>query len=363
MNTIHRRCYVHVGCPKTGTSYLKSVLWASREQLAAQGLELPFSAPSDHFHLTLALRGMLDEEMDPPKAFSILERLPLALAQTQTPRVIIIHESLAPATTEQVRRLVNLLDGFQVHVIVTARDLARQIPSGWQQRIQQRERMTYPDFLKAVVDRQPAALDFWINQDLLDITARWAADIPPDRMHLVTVPRTGARPGLLLDRFCSVLDVDPTSLQADTPRENPSLGAVQAELLRRINVALGDRLPHPRAGYGRLGKRYLAGRVLASQGGTPPELPHDRYEWCGRVSADVVAELRRRGYDVVGDLDELLPVQPADAPADAEVSEAAVAAAAAWAMADMLEQRERDLSRIEALKERATRPQRGRDVP
>lgn len=354
MTAARRRCYLHIGCPKTGTSYLQSVLWASREQLGDQGLELPLAGPPDHFHLTLALRGMLDEAMDPPRAFTVLDRLVAALEQLRSPRVLVSHESLAPATLEEVGRLLALLDGFEVHVVITARDLARQIPSGWQQRIQQRERITYADFLTAVVERTPPARDFWINQDLVDITTRWGAHVPPDRMHVVTVPPPGSRPGLLLERFSSVLGIDPHSLQADAPRGNPALGAAQAELLRRVNVALGDRLPHPRAGYGRLGKRYLAGRVLAPQGGRPPTLPPEQYEWCARLSSEVVAELRWRGYDVVGDLAELLPVPVSDEPAGAEVSEADVADAAARAMADMLEQRERDLSRIQALKERAT---------
>lgn len=351
--TATRRCYVHIGCPKTGTSYLKSVLWASRENLAAQGLELPFEAPSDHFHLTLALRGMIDPAIDPPSAFTILERLPAAMAQAHSPRVLILHESLGPATVEQVHRLVDLLAGLEVHVVITARDLARQIPSGWQQRIQQREQITYADFLTAVVDRTPAAADFWANQDLLAITSRWGRAVPQERMHVVTVPPPGASPGLLLDRVCSLLDVNPDTLSAEAPRGNPSLGAVQAELLRRVNLALGDRLPHARAGYGRLGKRYLAGRVLSQQGGAPPVLPHDLYEWCERLSADVVAELGRRGYDVVGDLSELMPAPREYAEPEPELSEAAVAEAAARAMADMLDQRHRDLSRIDALKERA----------
>lgn len=353
MTTARRCCYLHVGCPKTGTSFLQSVMWASREQLAEQGLELPLDGRSDHFHLTLALRGMLEETMDAPRAFTVLDRFQAALAQSRSPHVLISHESLAPATREQVGRLLGMLAAFEVHVVITARDLARQIPSGWQQRIQQRERMTYADFLTDVVERTPPAHDFWINQDLLDITSRWGAHVSPDRMHVVTVPPAGARPGLLLERFCSLLGIDPHSLQADTHRGNPSLGAVQAELLRRINVALGNRLPHPRAGYGRLGKRYLAGQVLAPQGGRPPTLPREYYEWCVRLSSEVVAELRRRGYDVVGDLAELVPVAVGDAaPVDAEVSEADVADAAARAMADMLEQRERDLNRIQALKER-----------
>lgn len=363
MTTARRRCYVHVGCPKTGTSFLQSVLWASREQLFEQGLELPLDGPSDHFHLTLALRGMLDEAMDPPHAYAVLDRLAVALAQLRSPRMLISHESLAPATHEQVDRLLRMLHGFEVHVVITARDLARQIPSGWQQRIQQRERITYADFLTAVVDKAPAAEDFWINQDLLAITSQWGRMLPPEQVHIVTAPRSDARSGLLLERFCSLLAVDPDSLHTDAPRGNVSLGAVQAELLRRVNVALGDRLPHPRAGYGRLGKRYLAGRVLAPQDGIPPSLPHECYEWCVRRSHDVVAELLRRRYDVVGDLAELMPVPPGETPVDGEVSEAAVANAAARAIADMLEQRERDLSRIHALKERAKGQGQGREAP
>lgn len=353
MTRKQHQCYVHIGCPKTGTSYLKRVLWTSRDSLARQGLELPLDAPSDHFHLTLALRGMLDPAMDPPSAFGVLERLSTAVTPARSPRMLILHESLGPATTEQVSRLLEVLDGFEVHVVITARDLARQIPSGWQQRIQQRERITYPDFLSAVVKRTAPAVDFWVNQDLLAITSRWGQAVPAERMHLVTVPPSGASPSLLLERICSLLDVDPRTLSAQAPRGNPSLGAVQAELLRRVNIALGDRLPHPRAGYGRVGKRYLAGRVLSQQDGAPPTLPHELYAWCERLSAEVVAELRRRSYDVVGDLSELMPAPPEMAEPNPPVSEAAVAEAAARAMADMLDQRHRDLSRIDALKERA----------
>lgn len=359
-----RRCYLHVGCPKTGTSYLQSILWASREQLRDQGLELPMDAPPDHFHLTLALRGLLDEAMDKAVAFTVMDRFPGALAQVRSPRVLITNESLAPATQEQVGRLLGLLEGFEVHVILTARALSRQIPSGWQQRMQQRQELTFAEFLEAVVERQPAAHDFWINQDLLDITARWTSELPPERMHIVTVPRPGSSPCLLLERFCSVLGIDPTSLRTDSAKENPSLGAVQAEVLRRVNAALGDRLVQRRAGsYGRFVKRYLAGRVLSAQDGAAAVLPLERHEWCMRLSAEVVAELRRRRYDVVGDLDELLP-PPADVLTDGgEMSEAAVADAAARAIADLLEQRERDVSRIEALRERVARLESAAEKP
>jgi len=77
---------------------------------------------------------------------------------------------------------------------------------------------------------------------------------------------------------------------------------------------------------------------------------------CRAVSTGMVNRLRGQGYDVVGDLAELIPA-PVDAPGsagdahsvgtDAEIAEAAV-----QALADMLEQRDRDLDRVQRLRSR-----------
>ena len=52
-------------------------------------------------------------------------------------------------------------------------------------------------------------------------------------------------------------------------RPNPSLNTPQAERLRRVNDALGDRLPDRVAGYHRLVNGYFAMTVLAAQSGSP----------------------------------------------------------------------------------------------
>ena len=356
MSPTTRRCYLHVGLPKTGTSYLQSVMWASREALAAQGLELAMDRPVDHFHVTLALRGLLRSEMDPPHAFTALDRLAASVAQMAGPTILITHESLAPATPAQVDQLIGLLPDYEVHVVVTARDLARQIASGWQQRIQERQVHSYPEFLAAVIDRAPLAHDFWINQDLPQVTANWQTAVPAERLHLVTVPPAGSESSLLLERFCSVLGVEPTRLSTDTHQANPSLGHTQVELLRRVNLALGDRLPHARAGFARVGKRYLARQILAPQGGEPPGLPDAVSEWCGQRSEDIVKALAERGYDIVGDLADLLPAQAAE-PARSEVSDADLAASAAAALADILVRRHLELDELQALR-RQVRQQR-----
>ncbi len=353
MGVVHsqRRCYVHVGTPKTGTTYLQSLLWASRDRLAEQGVELPLDSLVDHFHVALVLRDLLEPGIDPPHAFTALDRLAAALPAMRQPRVLISHEWLAPCTRDEASRLHAALEGFEIHIVITARDLARQIPSDWQQCIQQRQVLTYAEFLRGITD-PVRKHEFWRYHDVADIAARWRGPLPADHVHIVTVPVSGSAPGLLLKRFCSLLDLDPGSLSATAPRDNPSLGAVQAEVLRRVNVALGDRLGHSRAGYGRVGKRYLAGKVLAPQPSPPLSLPAHLADWCQHVSADTVRQLSDARYDVVGDLRELMPTWPTAQTAAAEVSDADVAESAVQALASMLEQRHLDLERLGQLRER-----------
>ena len=62
--------------------------------------------------------------------------------------------------------LLGPLAEYDVHLLITVRDLGRQVPSAWQQRIQGRGIDTYEDYLDAVEHRAPAAADFWRNQDL-----------------------------------------------------------------------------------------------------------------------------------------------------------------------------------------------------
>jgi len=350
-----RQVFVHVGCPKTGTTFLQSTLWQSRDALRAEGVELPLDRVS-HFQLALAVREQLDPELDSKRAFGVMDRLAAALDETTAPTVVLSNEVLAGATVEQADRLWSLLrrslPDAEAHLVITARDLARQIPAEWQQQIQHRRTIAWPDFLQSLRDGSEPAAYFLPAQDAASVAHRWAADLPADQVHVVTVPRPGAPRDLLLERFCAVLGVDVTTVAQSVPVANESLGRAPLELLRRVNTALGDRLPHPRAGFGRVGKRYLAQLVLAPMGGERPVLPADMASWCQQHSDRLIEELRTAGYDVVGDLAELRPDLGRLEAAPADVTEAEIASLAVAALADVLDQRSRDLDQIERLRER-----------
>src|SRR5680860_373830 len=347
-----KRCYVHVGLPKTGTSYLQSIFFQSQDALARQDLTMLPGTTAATFHLHLDLRGQLREGMDPRPAFTAMKRRPRQAARVPTSRALMTQELFAGAGPKHVARLVEALPGWEIHLVITLRDLGRQLASAWQQRIKARGLESYPDFLAAARAGRPSVNAFWNHHDPVGVLARWRTQVPPERVHLVTVPPAGAPPDLLLKRFCSVLDVDPATLTASTPDDNTSLGLVQAEVLRRVNVALGDRLPHPSAGYRRVGKGYLARHVLSPQRGTPPRLPAELEHWCMETSRGWIDTLGGAGYHVVGDLTDLLPGDRSFTDVDQAVTDANIAVSAADALAAMLDTRLIELRDLDALRSR-----------
>jgi hypothetical protein len=310
------------------------------------------SRREDHLALALKLRGLV-REYDDPSVDSVLERLERDIAEVTTPRVLVSQEALAPTTPDEAKPLLDLLAGFEVHVVVTARDLARQLPSAWQQRVQARHTYPYDEFLRAVVARDELAADLWLNQDLGRVLEHWSAHVPPGRIHVVTAPQVGSE-GSLLDRFCSVVGLDPAGLQSSAARSNKSLGFAQAELLRRVNVALGDRFPSSRQGYARLGKVFLAGRVLQRQAAEPLRLPPEYAEWCTSTTDAWIAQVREAGYDLVGRASDLRPSPEAFAAAP-EVDERLLLEVAVTALADVLEVRHEELEERAALRARIKR--------
>ena len=330
-----RRCYIHVGLPKSGTSYLQSVFRASEDALSAQGLDLLPTTAAGRRYLSVALRDKLDPDTDPPAAFRVLDRLHRDALAATGDRALISQEILGALTPEQIKPLVDALPGYDLHVVVTVRDLARALPSGWQQETQSRSTTTLQEFVDGFVRTGGRAARKRRRRVLESVLDSWEHHVPPEKVHVVTVPPRSAGSEVLLERYCAVLGVDPASLDRDVRRDNDALGVVQAELLRRVNVALGDRLTHRRAGYPEV-RKLLAKRILLAQGGRPTRLPDSARSWCVDASEAVIERLAGGGYRIVGDLDDLRPDPTSFAPPSESVTEAELLDSAVRAIADLL---------------------------
>ena len=340
-----RRCYIHVGLPKTGTSFLQSVLRQSEETLTAQGLDLLPRTWIGRRYLTVALRDRLDPETDPPAAFKVLDRLRKEARRATGDRALISREVLGALTPDQIPPLLDALPGYEIHVVVTVRDLARTLPSGWQQETQTLSTTSLDDFVAEFADGSGAGPAASANKHrrrvLQSVLDSWEHHVPADRIHVVTVPPSSAGPRVLLERFCQVVGVDADTIELGVPRENTALGVAQAELLRRVNAALGDRLSHPRGDYEQQAKLFLAKEVLRPQGGRPPRLPASARDWCTSASEAVIERIASGGYHLVGDLDDLRPDPASFADPDQAVTDPELVDAAVRVIAELLVDRAR----------------------
>jgi len=309
------RVLLHVGTPKTGTSYLQDVLFRNRERLARQGILYPAERFDAHFLAALDLMrlpwGGLETE-----AVGAWDDLATRVREWQG-TAIVSHEILANATGAKAARALTSLGHpeTEVHLVLSVRDLVRQIPAEWQENVKHRRTLGYAAFLERIRDPDRAsklAAWFWGVQEVPDILNRWGAMLDPAHVHLVTVPAPGSEPGLLWERFSHTFGLTGLDLDLEAERANPSLGAPETELLRRLNKRVNDVLDP--ADYRPLVRELLAHQTLSRRTRSPRlSLPDDVRAWAEELSATWVEALRAAGYDVVGDLDDLLPT-PATAP-------------------------------------------------
>ena len=329
-----RAVVLHVGTPKTGTSYAQDVLFRNRRQLRRHGIEYPADRFDAQFLAALDLMqlpwGGLERE-----AVGAWDRL-VEQVRASSGTAIISHEILARASRAQVARALCDLgldrpDGPEIHLVVSARDLVRQIPAEWQENVKHRATLGYAAFLKQL--RDPArsgriASWFWGVQELPDILDRWGGDLPPERVHVVTVPPAGADPGLLWPRFSQVFGLDGLDdLDLTSGTSNPSLGVPETALIRRLN-RLANQQVAP-ADYRPLVRELLAHQTLSRRRTSPRlALPPSEHAWVSALSEQWSATIRERGYDVVGDLADLRGAPPVveyadpDAPNEADVADA-----------------------------------------
>ncbi|MGN6132502.1 MAG: hypothetical protein ACTHOK_19400 [Nocardioidaceae bacterium] len=309
-----RKVIVHVGAPKTGTSFVQDLLFRNRETLAARGILYPADRFDEHFLAALDLMELQWGGLE-KQAVGAWDRLAERVRAWEG-TAIVSHEILATASRPQVRRaLASLGDASEIHVVLSARDLVRQIPAEWQENVKHRRVVGYADFLDRIRDPRRTgelATWFWGVQEVPDILDRWGATLPPEHVHLVTVPRPGAPRDLLWSRFAAVLGLDP-ELPDEPERTNPSLGVPETALVRAVNARVNNGVLGG-DDYRQFVRELLAHRTLSARRDSARlGLPPDVRSWAVALSGAWVEELRGKGYDVVGDLDELLP--DADAPA------------------------------------------------
>ena len=179
---------------------------------------------------------------------------------------IVSHEILATASRAQVGRALESLgadDGVEVHVVLSVRDLVRQIPAEWQENVKHRSPLTY----RALPRTHPrpraqaaaSARGSGACRRSPTSSTGGAATCRRERVHVVTVPPPGSPRDLLWERFSTALGLD-----GDRPR--PHRRARQP-VARRTR----DRAAAPDQPGGQLGARPGRLPAAGARAARPPD--------------------------------------------------------------------------------------------
>jgi hypothetical protein len=301
--------FLHVGLPKSGTTFLQGLMANNRNRLKQGGYIYPFIRRETMFHTAVELRRQHERWGLEPAAIDGTWQLVLDRIRGFQGSGIVSHELLAAATQGQVQRVARDTQDLQLHVVVTARDLSRQATALWQEEVKNGRRWSFEEFsgtLFAADGAQHGDSGFWRSQDLASVLARWGEAVPPERMHVVVVPRSSQDPYELWRRFAAAIGLDPATVDLELqPRANESLGAAQVALLRSVVTALDGRLGQPH--YAHVVKRFFAQTQLSRISSPAPVTPPDVRKRLDAVARQWVGEITSKGYAVHGDLDELVP--------------------------------------------------------
>ncbi|WP_148616088.1 hypothetical protein [Nocardioides rubriscoriae] len=302
-----RTVYLHIGAPKTGTTYLQDRLTRNARSLARHGVHVPARHPLADPALSQfrAALDLLGQDWGGPPGHAVGDWPKLARRIRRLDGTIVVsHEILGPATPAQVRRAMRDLQGAEVHVVYSARDLGRQVPAAWQESIKQGRTWSYQRFLRRMVHGHP-----WFARafDLPAVLATWGEELPSERLHVVTVPHGSS--DLLWPRFCEVVGADPAWAPRDAARVNRSLGVAETQLLRRFNRRVG-RATRAEAPYDELVRELLDQGMLGNRRGSRLQLPPALRPWAVAEAERWTDWITERGVHVVGDLAELHPAPP-----------------------------------------------------
>jgi hypothetical protein len=307
-----RKVYVHVGAPKTGTTYLQDRLAINAKSLSSHDVHIPTRAPlmsTGMFHFRAALDLMGQDWGGPPGHAEGAWDAMVRRVRRANGTSIISHEILAPAEPEHVARLKSDLGAggdTEIHIVYSARDLARQAPAGWQESVKQGRRWKYGRYLSRVRNGRP-----WFARafDLPTVLSTWGNGLSPERVHVVTVPQpdaVAADPHLLWHRFCRAFSIEPEWAPEDSDRTNASLGSAETQVLRALNERI-DRTTRNNPGYDALILGMLADETFSGPRSRPILLPPKFLPWATERAETWLEWLEQSGVEVVGDPAELLP--------------------------------------------------------
>jgi hypothetical protein len=294
------RVFVHIGLPKTATSYLQTILWSNREALRACGVVVPGAERRDHLWASRTVREERSQDRAPELHRTAWDRLRAELSSSPGTGLL-SHEFFAAASARQAGAMVEALSPAEVHLVVTAREPLGLFTASWQESLKNGATTPMPDYARRE-STSSSAIWNWRTLDLRLVLERWTQAVAPQRVHVLVLDPDAPREDVW-NRFARVLGVSSQGIDLSASFPNTSMGVAEAETLRRVN----DRLSGFRNAFdqGVYIRTFLSDERLVPRGGDRFWPEPDQVEECRRRADEAIAHLKGAPYDVVGDLEHL----------------------------------------------------------
>ena len=326
---------LHIGVHKTGTTTIQDAFARNRAALPALGVSYPGTGQAHRNIASSAMQRPLGwrtggAHLPDPQLWDFFVRE----AQQFSGITVCSSEFFAESTTHEAQQIIDRVGKDNLHVVITLRNFAKILPSAWQQILKSGYEFGYIHWLNNVLgsdELEPKSKVFWTRHHHDEVVARWANIVGKERVTVVVVDDSDRQS---IFRDFEVLTGLPagTLLKNRSDSLNRSLTVAEAELLRRINEAVGGGKgwkPYSDAVHDGLIKSIVESRVPDAHE-AKLQTPQWALDRAAEYAATYVEAIRESGVKVMGDLDLLSThLTGPEVVTDADATELPISAAVA----------------------------------
>ena len=307
---------IHIGPPKTGTTYLQDAFRGNREAVSAQGVHY---AGQSHRRVegVQAVMGMAGPMSGKVPPIARWQALVDEINGAGDQRVLLSNERFSVATPTAIRSIVEELGPDRVHIAVTLRPLGRILSSHWQQKVQSGLPIPFDEFLEQVLgdpDSDRSKSLFWVGQRHDQLIARWAEVVGPRNVTVIALDERDH--DMVLRVFEQLLGLESGTLVADGDRTNRSMTLAEIEIVSAFNeqfFAEGLSRPlHARVMHHGVRTNLGVATFIKAREPGPDEQRIETPQWAldraGEIADEMVDAITASGVRIVGDLENLRPV-------------------------------------------------------
>ena len=313
---------MHIGPMKTGSTSIQNVASRKRAELLRNGVYYP-GRRLNHRRPAWALMEKKVEVAGDPKGRTISDarrKLPREvwthfvqdIDKRDSRRVLISDETIAGTSDEYAWQFIDGLGQERTHVVLTIRSPAEVYPAYWMQELKDGHTRSFDQWLQHIFrvnDEKPLSELLKRRFDLGTVVDQWIKVAGAENITVIVVDKKNK--SLLSSAFEALLGLPRGTLNTDSldgARSNRSMSALEAEIIRRVNVyAKNNNIRWSL--YRHTIKSGVIQKLLSERTISDRETKVTLPEWAANLAAEegqrYAERIRESGARIIGNLENL----------------------------------------------------------